>query len=130
MKKGQTILVPGVVLVTAVIAGGWLKQGGAAPEGSPELQKRVLEEVLNRIQTSYLEPVDLGELYEAVIGGILADLGDPNTSYVLTPFTPFGEAQAVTVQPGRPTQPASAGPYSSHASMAYYRFSVWAVVAR
>lgn len=52
---------------------------GALPEGYVELE--LFAEVLDRILNHYLEPVELADLIQGAIDGMLKSLDDPQTSY-------------------------------------------------
>jgi carboxyl-terminal processing protease len=43
---------------------------------------RVLQEVVDRVATSFVEEVDESSLYNSAIDGLLRDLGDPHTSLI------------------------------------------------
>jgi carboxyl-terminal processing protease len=82
MKKFSTIFTPGLVLLTAVLAGGWFLQKGVGQEKNVYLQVRVFEEVMGHVLNSYVDPVDQDDLYDSAIQGVLRNLGDPNTSFM------------------------------------------------
>ena len=86
MKRFSTIVAPGIILLAAVLTGGWFFQRGVTQEQGAFRQVRLMDEVLAHVQTSFVDPVDREELYEAAIEGILENLGDPNTSYM--PYQP------------------------------------------
>lgn len=82
MKRFSTIFAPGLVLLTAVVTGGWFLQKGVGQEKNVYLQVRLFEEVMSHVLNSYVDPVDREDLYEAAIQGVLRNLGDPNTSFM------------------------------------------------
>ena len=70
MKKFSTIFAPGLVLLTAVLTGGWFLQKGVGQEKNAYLQVRVFEEVMGHVLNSYVDPVDQDDLlsvYEAAL---------------------------------------------------------------
>ncbi len=82
MKRNTTILAPGLVLLAAVLTGGWLLHRGVSQDQPAFFQGRLLDEVIGYVSSSYVEPVEEGDLYDSAIQGILEDLGDPNTSFM------------------------------------------------
>ncbi|MGW8267915.1 MAG: S41 family peptidase [Longimicrobiales bacterium] len=82
MKRFSTIFAPGLVLFSAVLTGGWFLQKGVSQEKNVYFQLRLFEEVVDHVMSSYVDPVDRGEIYQSAIDGILGDLGDPNTSFM------------------------------------------------
>ena len=82
MKRFSTIFAPGLVLFSAVLMGGWFLQKGVSQDRNVYFQLRLFEEVVDHVMSSYVDPVDRGEIYESAIDGILRDLGDPNTSFM------------------------------------------------
>lgn len=82
MKRFSTLFAPGLVLLTAVLAGGWFLQKGVGQEKNLYFQVRLFEEVMGHVLGSYVDPVDREELYQSAIQGVLDELGDPNTSFM------------------------------------------------
>jgi carboxyl-terminal processing protease len=82
MKRFSTIFAPGLVLFFAVLTGGWFLQKGVSQDKNVYFQLRLFEEVVDHVMSSYVDPVDRGEIYQSAIDGILGDLGDPNTSFM------------------------------------------------
>ena len=82
MKRFSTILAPGLVLLAAVLAGGWFLQKGVSQEKNVYFQVRLFEEVMDHVLSSYVDPVDREDLYQSAIQGVLQELGDPNTSFM------------------------------------------------
>ena len=82
MKRFSTILAPGLVLLAAVLAGGYLLQKGVSQEKNVYFQVRLFEEVMDHVLSSYVDPVDREDLYQSAIQGVLHELGDPNTSFM------------------------------------------------
>lgn len=82
MKRFSTIFAPGLVLFSAVLTGGWFLQKGVSQDKNVYFQLRLFEEVVDHVMSSYVDPVDQGDIYQSAIDGILSDLGDPNTSFM------------------------------------------------
>lgn len=79
-RSSRFPLGPGVVLVLAVLAGGWFLQRGVAQEQNVYFQARLFQEVLDHISDRFVDPVDRGGLYDFAIDGMLRSLDDPNSS--------------------------------------------------
>jgi carboxyl-terminal processing protease len=75
-------LVPTLVVAASVAAGGWLLQEGVDRSANLYTRVRVLQEVVDRVQSSFVEEVDPEILYQSAIEGVLRDLGDPNSSFL------------------------------------------------
>jgi len=82
MKRFSTIFAPGLVLLTGVLTGAWFLQKGVTQEQNVYYQVRLFEEVMGHVLSSYVDPVDRGDLYQSAIQGVLGELGDPNTSFM------------------------------------------------
>lgn len=82
MKRLTSVVAPGMVLLTAVLTGGWFLQKGVGQEKNVYFQVRLFEEVMDHVLNSYVDPVDRDDLYESAIQGVLEQLGDPNTSFM------------------------------------------------
>jgi carboxyl-terminal processing protease len=73
---------PTVVAAVAVAAGGWLLQRGADRAENVYVQVRLFQEVVDRVESSFVEEVSRENLYNAAIGGLLRDLDDPYSSFM------------------------------------------------
>jgi len=73
---------PVTVALLSAITGGWLLQEGVDRAENVYVQVRVLQEVVDRIESSFVEEVDEGTLYDSAIDGLIRDLGDPHTSLI------------------------------------------------
>jgi len=82
MKRHSSIYGPGLVLLAAVLAGGWFLQKGVSQDRNVYFQVRLFEEVVGHVLNSYVDPVDREEIYRSAIDGLLGELGDPNTSFM------------------------------------------------
>jgi carboxyl-terminal processing protease len=72
-----------LLLIAAMIAGGWLVQRAVRGEGrSARDSAQLLESVMERVRASYVEPVDEDALWELAAIGLVGELGDPNTAYL------------------------------------------------
>jgi carboxyl-terminal processing protease len=79
-SSSRIALGPGVVLVLAILAGGWFLQRGVAQEQNVYVQARLFQEVVDHIADRYVDPVDRSGLYDFAIDGMLRSLNDPNSS--------------------------------------------------
>jgi carboxyl-terminal processing protease len=73
---------PAVVFVLSALTGGWLLQQGADRAENVYVRVRVLQEVVDRVSTSFVDEIDARTLYNSAIDGLLRDLGDPHTSLI------------------------------------------------
>ncbi len=80
MDSKRTPIAPGIVLLLALVIGGWFLQQGLAQDQSVFARGRLLDEVIDHIADRYVDDVERDELYDYAIDGILERLGDPNTS--------------------------------------------------
>lgn len=80
MKRG--LLVPTLVVAFSVAAGGWLLQEGVDRSANLYTRVRVLQEVVDRVESSFVEEVDEETLYQAAIEGVIQNLGDPHSSFL------------------------------------------------
>jgi carboxyl-terminal processing protease len=80
MTSRRAPLGPGLVLVLALLAGGWFLQRGVAQEQNVYLQSRLFQEIVDHISERFVERVDREKLYDYAIDGMIRELGDPNTS--------------------------------------------------
>ena len=76
------IAVPVMVVLFSVAAGGWLLQQGVVRAENVYVRVRVLQEVVDRVESSFVDEVDRGTLYNSAIDGLIRDLGDPHSSFV------------------------------------------------
>lgn len=81
MKLKRTILGPILVVLFAIISGGWLIQRGA-DNRQAAFDSRALNEILERIARDYVDQHDVEELYQMAVDGFLKELGDPHTSFM------------------------------------------------
>lgn len=80
MRRG--VFAPVVVVAFAVMAGGWLLQEGVDRAANIYVRVRVLQEVVEHVETSFVDDVDPAGLYNAAINGLIRDLGDPHSSFL------------------------------------------------
>ncbi|MDQ2671097.1 MAG: S41 family peptidase [Gemmatimonadota bacterium] len=70
----------GAVALVATISffsGGWLLQQGAAAEGNVYRQARLFDEVLQHVQSYYVDSLPETDLYRKATDGLLSELKDP-----------------------------------------------------
>lgn len=82
MKLKRTILGPIVVVLLAFVSGGWLLQRGVAAQGSAFGEVQLLNAVLNRLTTDYVDEHSAAEIHRMAVEGVLRELGDPHTSFM------------------------------------------------
>lgn len=80
MEQSRSPIGPVVVLLLALVAGGWFLQRGVAQEQNLYVQSRLLEEVVDHISNRFVDPVERSVLYQSAIEGVIRGLGDPNSS--------------------------------------------------
>lgn len=73
---------PVAVVAIAVTAGGWLLQNGVDRAENVYMKVRLFQEVLDRVESSFVDEVDSENLYNSAIGGILQGLEDPYASFM------------------------------------------------
>ncbi len=74
-----------LLMVAALLAGGWLVRRAVSGTDRAEREGALLlQHVMDRIRDTYVDEVDEEQLWEYATRGMLAELGDPNTTY-LTP---------------------------------------------
>jgi carboxyl-terminal processing protease len=73
---------PPIVLLVALVTGGWFLQRGVEQEANVYLQARLFREVLEHITEQYVDPVDRSGLIGSAIEGVLEELDDPHTSFI------------------------------------------------
>ena len=78
----RSIAAPILVAFFSVAAGGWLLQQGVDRAENVYVRVRVLQEVVDRVETSFVDEVDAGDLYDSAIDGLIRDLGDPHSSFM------------------------------------------------
>jgi carboxyl-terminal processing protease len=84
---------PAVVVLLAIVTGGWLLQEGVDRAENVYVRIRVLQEVVDRVESSFVDEVDEGSLYESAIEGLIRDLGDPHSS-----FLPAGDYENLRIR--------------------------------
>ena len=78
----RSILTQVAVVVSAVVVGGWLLQEGVGRSDTDYLRVRVLQEVIDKVESSFVEEVEYDRLHESAIEGLFRDLGDPHSSLI------------------------------------------------
>ncbi len=80
MRRG--FLMPTLVVAFSVAAGGWLLQEGVDRSENVYVRVRVLQEVVDRVRSSFVEEIDQETLYRSAIDGVIRELGDPHSSFL------------------------------------------------
>ena len=62
------------VAVSSVVVGGWLLQEGVSRSDNSYLRVRVLQEIIDRVESSFVDEVEYDRLHESAIDGLLRDL--------------------------------------------------------
>ncbi|HVT39423.1 MAG TPA: S41 family peptidase [Gemmatimonadaceae bacterium] len=86
MTRGRLFAVI-ATLALALMLGGWLvRRGIAAPRASTRLSnaqgQRLLDDVIRRVQQSWVDSIGYDELYRRAALGMIDELGDPNSVYL------------------------------------------------
>lgn len=80
MRRG--VVAPVAVVAAAVLTGGWLLQRGVDRTENVYMKVHLLQEVVDRVESSYVDEVDQGSLYHSAIDGLIDDLHDPYSSFM------------------------------------------------
>ena len=80
MRRG--VFAPVAVVAFAVMAGGWLLQEGVDRASNIYVRIRVLQEVMDHVESSFVDDVDATGLYNSAIDGLIRDLDDPHSSFL------------------------------------------------
>ena len=78
----RSVVAPFLVVIFSVAAGGWLLQQGVDRAENVYVRVRVLQEVVDRVESSFVDDVDATSLYNSAIDGLIRDLGDPHSSFL------------------------------------------------
>jgi carboxyl-terminal processing protease len=82
MKLKRTVVAPAMVAGVALVSGGWLLQNGVGGQQSVFQSARIFDEVINYVESRYVEPHSSSDLYEKAVEGLLTELGDPHTTFM------------------------------------------------
>ncbi len=82
MNVRRSVLAPVAVVAVAVLTGGWLLQQGVDRTENLYVQVRLLQEVVDHVESSFVDEVDRNTLYNSAIEGIVEDLEDPHSSFL------------------------------------------------
>ena len=77
--KGSVVA---VVVVAALVSGGWFLQRETEPAGSVYQQARLFDDVLAHVADYYVDSLDERQLYQMAIDGMLDQLGDPYSVFL------------------------------------------------
>jgi carboxyl-terminal processing protease len=70
------------VVIVAVLSGGWLLQRGVDRAENVYVKVRLFQEVVDRVESSFVDEIAPDRLYNSAIDGILEDLDDPYSSFM------------------------------------------------
>jgi carboxyl-terminal processing protease len=82
MKLKRTIIAPALVAGVALVSGGWLLQQGVSGQQSVFQRARIFDEVLQYVESRYVDEHSESDLYQKAIEGMLQELGDPHTVFM------------------------------------------------
>ena len=82
MKLKRTVVAPLSVVGVALVSGGWLLQQGVSAENSVFQRARIFDEVMQYVESRYVEEHSPSDLYQKAIEGMLKELGDPHTTFM------------------------------------------------
>ena len=77
--KGSVVA---VVMLAALVTGGWFLQREAEPAGSVYQQARLFDDVLAHVADYYVDSLDERRLYQMAIDGMLDQLHDPYSVFL------------------------------------------------
>src|SRR5437867_11724792 len=77
--KGPVIA---VVVLAALVSGGWFLQRQTEPEGSVYQQARLLDDVLAHVADYYVDSLDARQLYQMAIDALLDQPHDANSVFL------------------------------------------------
>src|SRR5215213_6155576 len=79
-------IVVAAALSGALVTGGWLVERGmrSGSGASSYARARLLDDVMQRVQQSYVDPIERDELFRKATTGLLYELRDPHSVF-LTP---------------------------------------------
>jgi carboxyl-terminal processing protease len=80
--KGSRLAVIGLLIVTALVVGGWLLQRSNAQAKNVYEQARLFEDIVSHVAEYAVDSIDEAELYDMAIDGLVAELNDPYASYL------------------------------------------------
>lgn len=78
----RSVMAPVAVVAVAVISGGWLLQQGVDRADNVYMKVHLFQEVVDRVESSFVDEVEPSRIYNSAIDGILADLHDPYSSFL------------------------------------------------
>ena len=81
MKRSRLVLL-GLVMVAAVISGGWLLQRGSSRSQAVFEKARLFEDIVAHIAEYAIDSLEEAELYELAIEGLIEELNDPYATYL------------------------------------------------
>ncbi len=78
----RSVVSPVLVAFFSVVAAGWLMQEGVSRASNVYVHARVLQEVVDRVSSSFVDEVDRDLLYNSAIEGLIRELEDPHSSFL------------------------------------------------
>jgi carboxyl-terminal processing protease len=80
--KGSRLVVLSLVMVAALISGGWLLQRSNERSKNVYEKARLFEDIVAHIAEYAVDSLGEAEIYELAIDGLIAELDDPYASYL------------------------------------------------
>lgn len=82
MRMRRHVAAPAALVAVAVITGGWLLQEGVERAENVYVKVRLFQEVVDRVESSFVDEVARERLYDSAIEGMLDELKDPYSSFL------------------------------------------------
>ncbi len=80
--KESRLVVFGLVMVAALISGGWLLQRGSERSKNVYEKARLFDDIVAHISEYAVDSLGEAELYEMAIDGLVSELNDPYAAYL------------------------------------------------
>jgi len=80
--KDRRVFLVSLITLMAFVSGGWLMQRPVQRNAGTRDSQRLFEQVLGYVADLYVDSVDISDLYELAIEGMLDQLNDPYTSFL------------------------------------------------
>lgn len=82
MSMRRNVAAPAALVAVAVVTGGWLLQQGVERAENVYVKVRLFQEVVDRVESSYVDEVARERLYDSAIEGLIDELDDPYSSFL------------------------------------------------
>ena len=108
MSRLRSLALTGLALGVAWAGTGALRDAVRPRDPSAQDGARLLDAVMERVRTNYVDTVDDARLWELATLGLLSELADPNSSY-LSPARRAAPSRPAPSEPPRPDTAGAAG---------------------